>query len=104
MPEPDTPDALAPFGPFSSDGSPLERAFQFGLLTGLVHALCGGSSPAAQALYRARSFQSADAAVALAELGRLTPVQKRRVLGSYMARVSPGSRTIVNGKRKGVAA
>jgi hypothetical protein len=38
--------------------------------------------------------------VALAELGRLPAVQRRRVLGSYAARMSPAPRTIVNGKRK----
>jgi hypothetical protein len=38
--------------------------------------------------------------VALAELDRLAAVQKRRVLGSYAARMSPGPRKIVNGKRK----
>jgi hypothetical protein len=39
-------------------------------------------------------------AVALAELERLPAVQKRRVLGSYMARMSPGPRKIVNGKAR----
>lgn len=102
MTDPD-PDPLVPFGPFTPHCSDHERVFLFGLLCGLVHALCGGSSPAADALYRARSCRLDDAAVALAELGRLTPVQKRRVLGSYLARVGH-KRVIANGKRKETAA
>jgi len=40
----------------------------------------------------------------LAELDRLPPAQRRRVLGSSLAAVSPEPRKITNGKRKESAA
>jgi hypothetical protein len=96
----DPPDSLSPFGPFLADVSPLERAYLTGWLAGNSYALCGSSSAVQDALHRARSGRLDDLAVALAELERLPAVQKRRVLGSYMARMSPGPRPIVNGKAK----
>jgi hypothetical protein len=105
MPDsPDPPDRITPFGPFTADLSPLERAYLTGWLAGNAYALCGSSSAVQDALHRARSGRLDDLAVALAELDRLPAVQKRRVLGSYMARMSPTLRKIVNGKAKGAAA
>jgi hypothetical protein len=41
---------------------------------------------------------------ALVGINALPAIQRRRVLGSYSARVSPQPRKIVNGKAKGAAA
>ena len=104
MSDNDPPDPFPPFGPFTPDCTPIERARWLGLLEMATHNLCGGSCPAAEALKRAQSGRMDDLAVALAHLDALSPIQKRRVLGSYMARVSPTPRRIVNGKRKESAA
>ena len=81
-----------------------ERDYLTGLLAGMAYALCGGNSEAADALHRARSGRLDDLAVALAEIERLPAIHKRRLLGSYAARVSAAPRKIVNGKAKGAAA
>jgi hypothetical protein len=100
----DPPDTIPPFGPFTPDISVSERDYLTGLLAGMAYALCGGNSEAADALHRARSGRLDDLAVALAEIERLPAIQKRRLLGSYAARVSAAPRRITNGKRKENAA
>jgi hypothetical protein len=89
-----------PFGPFRDDCSPLERARMLGLLEAFCHAYAGGGCAATDLLMRAQSGRLDDLVNALCAVQALPALQRRRVLGSYGARVSPAPRTIVNGKAK----
>jgi hypothetical protein len=84
--------------------TPTERARMLALLEAFCHAYCGGQNPVADLLKRAQSGRLDDLVEALVGVNGLPAIQRRRVLGSYGARVSPQPRTIVNGKAKGAAA
>jgi hypothetical protein len=75
-----------------------------GLLEAFTYAYCGGGNPVADQLARAQSGRLDDLVDALVGLNALPAIQRRRVIGSYGARVSPQPRTITNGKAKGAAA
>jgi hypothetical protein len=92
------------YGPFRDDCSPTERARMLGLLEAFVYAYCGGGNPVADQLARAQSGRLDDLVEALVGINALPAIQRRRVLGSYGARMSPQPRTITNGKAKGAAA